>query len=449
MKEMKHTISDLYQMQAMSLELKIRMTEYRIRQWVEEYGEDGVYVSFSGGKDSTVLLHMARNIFPNIKAVFADTGLELPEIRDFVNTFENVDVVKPKMNFKDVICNYGYPFFSKEICEAVAGGRKWVRDTIAKQKGEKSPTKGNCAYGIADLIGVDRRENKDNYDYSLLKKNTLPENSPYFFAVKELIDNADYLPIRVQLLDGKNKRPGCTTKSRYNKERYFFMLYAPFDISNVCCRQMKKNPTHEYSKKNNMNPITAVMANESMVRTQKWLENGCNAFNVTYPISNPMSFWTEQDVLLYAKAHNIELCKVYGDIVYDHSEDENLDEQMTLADLDQMQFGIFDMERPMLKTTGCDRTGCAFCGFGMHIEKRPTRFEKLDVISNPKIRDYCFRGGAFAEDGLWKPDNRGLGYWFAFKWLNIHGGFDIYIPEFERYEKEYGTELTHKYLYGD
>lgn len=48
----KHVISDLWQMQSLPLEVKIRMTKYRIRQWVEYYGEEGVYVSFSGGKDS-------------------------------------------------------------------------------------------------------------------------------------------------------------------------------------------------------------------------------------------------------------------------------------------------------------------------------------------------------------------------------------------------------------
>ena len=54
----KHTINDLYQMQALPLSLKIRMTQRRIRDWVEYYGKDGVYVSFSGGKDSTVLLYL-------------------------------------------------------------------------------------------------------------------------------------------------------------------------------------------------------------------------------------------------------------------------------------------------------------------------------------------------------------------------------------------------------
>lgn len=72
-----------------------------------------VYVSFSGGKDSTVLLWLARKIFPDIKGVFMDTGLEYPEIRNFVKTFDNIDWVKPKMNFKQVVEKHGYPVVSK------------------------------------------------------------------------------------------------------------------------------------------------------------------------------------------------------------------------------------------------------------------------------------------------------------------------------------------------
>ena len=90
------------------------MTEYRIRQWVDYYGENGVYVGFSGGKDSTVLLHMIRKIYQGGgKAVYVDTGLEYPEIREFVRSFENVEILRPKMNFRQVIMKYGYPFIGK------------------------------------------------------------------------------------------------------------------------------------------------------------------------------------------------------------------------------------------------------------------------------------------------------------------------------------------------
>lgn len=118
------TINDLKQLQALPLSLKIRLTQQRIRQWVNEML--GAFVSFSGGKDSTVLLDIARQMYPDIPAVFVDTGLEYPEIRDFVRTFENVEWVKPKMNFRKVIEKYGYPMISKEVSECVYGARRYL-----------------------------------------------------------------------------------------------------------------------------------------------------------------------------------------------------------------------------------------------------------------------------------------------------------------------------------
>ena len=123
----KHTISDLHQMQSMPLSIKVRMTENRIRGWVEQYGRDGVYVSFSGGKDSTVLLDIARKLYPDILAVYVDTGLEYPEIREFVKSFDNVEWLKPKKNFRQVITEYGYPFISKEVSDKVAGARRYLK----------------------------------------------------------------------------------------------------------------------------------------------------------------------------------------------------------------------------------------------------------------------------------------------------------------------------------
>lgn len=114
----------------MPLDIKIDMTKRRIREWVDEYGIDGVYVSFSGGKDSTVLLDIARQLYPEIKAVFVDTGLEYPEIREFVKTFDNVDWLKPKKTFKQVINEYGYPIISKEVCECVYGAKKYLAELL-------------------------------------------------------------------------------------------------------------------------------------------------------------------------------------------------------------------------------------------------------------------------------------------------------------------------------
>lgn len=129
----KHTLQELQQKQALPLNVKIKMTENRITEWVDQFGEDGVYISFSGGKYSTVLLDVARRLYPGIKAVFVDTGLEYPEVRQFVKTFENVDIVRPKMNFKDVIEKYGYPFFSKEISECIADSKRFIKILTDRQ----------------------------------------------------------------------------------------------------------------------------------------------------------------------------------------------------------------------------------------------------------------------------------------------------------------------------
>ena len=121
----KHTITDLHQMQSLPLKDKIRMTQRRIEEWYEHY-DGNVYVSFSGGKDSTVLLHLVREMYPDVPAVFVNTGLEYPEIVKFVKTFDNVEIIRPKMSFVQVIKKYGYPMFSKEVSECVYGARKYL-----------------------------------------------------------------------------------------------------------------------------------------------------------------------------------------------------------------------------------------------------------------------------------------------------------------------------------
>lgn len=249
-----HTMDDLKQMQALPLNLKIRLTQSRIRTWVNEFGSDGVYVSFSGGKDSTVLLHIVRQMYPEVEAVFCDTGLEYPEIREFVKTFDNVTWLKPKMNFRKVIETYGYPFISKSISQAVYETRRRIGKGLPL-----TSYKAQCLLGTA--------------------KNT--KGDP----------------------------------SLYNIPQWRFLLEADFNIAHHCCRIMKKTPTKEYENISDKKPILGQLACESMMRTSAWLNTGCNAFNATRQQSNPMAFWMEQDILEYIKKFNLPICSVYGDIV--------------------------------------------------------------------------------------------------------------------------------------
>lgn len=196
-------------------------------------------------------------------------------------------------------------------------------------------------------------------------------------------------------------------RSIFSLERYKFFLEAPFEISNACCRVMKKEPARRYGKETGRMPITAQMASESRLRLQKWLQNGCNAFDAKKPMSNPMSFWTEQDVLKYIKEYNLPICSVYGEVVVDQPEE--CEGQISIFDLGYMK----GSDNRKLKTTGCDRTGCVCCGFGCHLDKSPSRFERLKE-THPKLyqlMDVC--------------ENNGITYKEAIDWINEHGDLNI------------------------
>lgn len=122
MTEEKHTREELKQWQSLPLEVKVMMTMDRIRSWYE-YWDGQIYVSFSGGKDSSVLKHIVESIYPDVPSVFADTGLEYPEIRKFALSQPNVVAVKPKLTFKEVVEKSGYPVISKECAKHIYSAR--------------------------------------------------------------------------------------------------------------------------------------------------------------------------------------------------------------------------------------------------------------------------------------------------------------------------------------
>lgn len=353
------TKQELQILQALPLYLKIPMTVRRLRDWITYYGEHGVYLSWSGGKDSTVLRHIIRQYWPNIESVFVDTGLEYPEIRQFVKSAQDrgepVTILRPKMRFNEVIKKYGYPSIGKEVANAVYEARRSI------------------ANGKTDTV-------------------------------------------RVKKLTGEitTTRAG---KSRYDYSRYRPLLDVDFVISDRCCDVMKKAPTHAYSKATRKVPILGTMAEESALRETTWRRSGCNAFDDKTPKSQPMSFWTEQDVLWYIKLNNVEIPSVYGKVEY-----VNDPEQIRLDDLTDETLGY-----EKLCTSGCSRTGCIFCGFGAHLEKGESRFERLKR-THPRQYEYCIGGGEYNENGLWQPNKDGLGMGHVFEVLN-----SIYGEGFIRY----------------
>ena len=303
--------TELKMLQSLPLDIKVAKSKRRLEEFIAQIGKDNVYISFSGGKDSTVLLHLVRSVFPDIVAVYGDTGLEYPEIKEFVRKQDNVEIIRPKMTFKQVIEQYGYPVLSKRTSKMIY--------TL------QNPTERNAK--SRKLYLSDYKLDKDG------NQTTQPNNS--FRLAKK------WLP----LVDS-----GCK-------------------ISDKCCEKLKKEPFHKYEKENQKRPILGTLACESKMREATYLEYGCNIFTEGNEKCSPLGFWTEQDILQYIKDNNLEICSVYGDIVEEDGK---------------------------LALSGLQRTGCVFCGFGVHLEKGENRYQKLKK-THPKLHDYCMNKLGFKE----------------------------------------------------
>lgn len=286
----------LKQLQSLPLELKVEKTKARIREWINYWGKDHVYVSFSGGKDSTVLLHLVRSEFPDVVAVFSDTGLEYPEIKDFVRKQSNIEIVKPKKTFLQVIQEEGYPVISKKVAQQIR--------TIQNPNGKNDAS--------------------------------------------------------IKLYLTGEKRDGTQTKWFKLPKKYIELANSDIKVSEKCCDYIKKQPLKDYEKISDKKAIIGTLACESKQREAGYLKTGCNAFEGKQK-SQPISFWMEEDILQYIKDNNLEIASVYGDVVEEDGK---------------------------LKLTKCQRTGCMFCMFGVHLEKDKNRFQQMKE-THPQIYDYC------------------------------------------------------------
>lgn len=110
------TAKELKERQGWTLDQKIDHSLGVIDQFYQRLNGQ-VYISFSGGKDSTVLLWLARKLYPNIKAVFCNTGNEYPDIVYFVRKMQsegaNIEIIYPKIKPQEVMSTYGFPLVSK------------------------------------------------------------------------------------------------------------------------------------------------------------------------------------------------------------------------------------------------------------------------------------------------------------------------------------------------
>jgi len=237
----------LKQRQSLPLAQKVMMAKRRIREFYGAMNGD-VYVAFSGGKDSTVLLDLVRQCYPDVPAVFADTGLEYPEVRAFVKTFDNVEWVKPEMSFRRVLEEYGYPVVSKAVSRYVSDMRV---------QGSRNA-------------------------------------------------NTKHLRMTGMTADGRFLR------SMMLPYKWRFLVDAPFKISAKCCDFMKKRPIGGYVKRTGCSPIMGTMASDSSQRQRQYVRaGGCNVISAGKAKSAPLSAWLEEDIWQYIRERSLPYCSIY------------------------------------------------------------------------------------------------------------------------------------------
>lgn len=242
----------IQEMLSWSLDKKIAHAKKRIKEFYE-YEDAKVFISFSGGIDSTVLKHLVHSLYPDVVSVFSNTTNEYVEILDFVRNTENVITVHPKMTFNETVEKYGFPLVSKKTARAI----------------------------------TDLRENK-------------PTTSN----------------VRNLYLTGFNRKGNFVPSYKLAKKWYPLFEEADFNITNKCCDILKKEPMKRFKQKSGLKSFIGTQIEEGSYRKESWLSHGCNILNGNKDDSSrPMSIFTKKDIWDYVALHNLSYSKIYDDVL--------------------------------------------------------------------------------------------------------------------------------------
>ena len=219
----------------------------KIKQIINQYGEENFYLSFSGGKDSTVLSALVDLALPNnqIPRVFADTGIDLNIVRDFVFDMAKSDdrfvILKPSVPIKTMLENDGYPFKSKKHAKKLGTYQRngWTKTT-------------------------------QNYLY--------PSDECKTFACPKIL-------------------------------RYQFSEDFKLKVDYKCCVNLKENPLREWAKENHKPiAIVGIMKSEGGSRLKgkclAFNNKKLKAFQPLIPVTKEWENW-------FISEYNIQICDIY------------------------------------------------------------------------------------------------------------------------------------------
>lgn len=351
--------------------------------------EGKLAVSFSGGKDSAVLLYLMAEIWSStiyknepLQVMFANTTNEFACMTSYVkfycgyieqqfNIKVNLNMVRGSMNYFQVTDKVGMPFISKKVARMIRDVKRILH---------------NLGLTYADIKDILPQHYTDKHHNDMLASAE---------RLRKLgISNTVILYLTK-----------VTSKNVISQQRFLPLQYRPlidadFELSEECCKYLKKDPIKYMSKElGKLLPVVGEMACDSKDRMTAYRQTGCNMFDGSRPKSKPLGAATEQTILHFIFDKEIPCSPVYGKCVY-------------------------EKETETYKFTGEQRTGCKMCGFGLKFD--PERFVRLQKYE-PNVIKFAFTS----------RDRGGLGYGEICKFLNEYCEMNIVIPEIEQgyYEK--------------
>lgn len=296
---------ELKTMMSFSLKEKEQYAMCAISNYLEKYGVNGVYCSFSGGLDSTVLRHLINKVTGgcNVESVYLDTWLEDPRVREYVLSHSNVTRIRPEIGMKQIITAYGWCFPSKDISEAIHAyrqGKEWA---------------------VLKLNGLDREGNFSKFRQQYKKFLPIADWDIKISSYCGFIQK-EKPAMKYEKETGKHPFLGLRAEeSERRKKAYLRTGSNSFDT-----RYVYNEETDQYEEK-----------------------------IVKRPVSKPLSIWTKQDILNYFLKEKIKPAPSYGTI-------------HTVGTVPG-QLNFYGEEAfGKLTCSGDERTGCLFCPVGCHID---------------------------------------------------------------------------------
>lgn len=370
-------------MQALPYEVKIKRAELRAREYIEKLDDMELNAHVSvGGLDSIVLLVFLHSIGIQVPAISV-SSLEDKSIQR-VHKALGVEIVKPGKSKVEILNEFGFPVISKRIAGKI--------DTL------QHPTEKNKTVRHAIITG----ECGAQGHYAKNSRMKLPQKWLELFAGYE------------------NENEGVNYR------------IAPFKVSNKCCLYMKEQPCDRWAKEHSSCPFLGLMASEGGQREEALTDHGCNYFGKTVIRSAPFTPFLRQDILILA----IEMDKWYHEHIdvfkeafyeqpYGRNPDGSLKEYEPLETIIPEIYGTIERNPDgTLYTTGAQRTGCSMCGFGVHMETRPHRFDRLRVRNSKEWEFWMYRCCTDPETGEKFGWGRVLDY-TGVEWENIPDGVDL------------------------